>query len=86
LIERLDVLEFRSSNTSHRPMLDALDLVAPHKDGRVTFYPAGEQVPVQKGVWWVIGPMWCMAKMGPAAGGAVHVRDAFQALRERPRC
>lgn len=32
LIELLDVLEFRSSNATHRPVLDALELVARHKE------------------------------------------------------
>ncbi|WP_202806740.1 hypothetical protein [Kribbella catacumbae] len=40
LIELLDVLEFRYSNATHRPVLDALELVARHKDGRFTFYPS----------------------------------------------
>ena len=30
LIELLDVLEFRSNNTTHRPVLDALELVTRH--------------------------------------------------------
>jgi hypothetical protein len=32
LIELLDVLEFRSNNASHRPVLDALDLIKRHAD------------------------------------------------------
>lgn len=48
LIELLDVLEFRSNNTTHRPVLDALELVTRHQDARTTYYPPGEQVPTHR--------------------------------------
>lgn len=50
LIELLEVLEFRSSNTTHRPVLDALDLVARHGGARLRYYPIGEHVPTHKGI------------------------------------
>ena len=49
LIKLLDVLEFRSNNAIHRPVLDALDLIKRHADARFTYYPAGETVPSHKG-------------------------------------
>src|SRR6266702_134361 len=50
LIELLDVLEFRSNNATHRPVLDALDLIRRNTELRATYYPAGETVPTHKGV------------------------------------
>jgi TnpA family transposase len=88
LIELLDVLEFRSSNATHRPVLDALELVARHKDGRFTFYPAGEHVPDHKGV---LGDWADLVRRTDEKGRTKVVRSAyevctFQALRERMRC
>ncbi len=50
LIELLDVLEFRSNKATHRPVLEALDLIKRHADARLTYYPVGETVPTHKGV------------------------------------
>ncbi len=50
LIELLEVLAFRSNNTTHRPVLDALDLVARQADAKLTYYPVGEHVPTHKGI------------------------------------
>ncbi|WP_327634727.1 Tn3 family transposase [Kribbella sp. NBC_00482] len=88
LIELLDVLEFRSSNATHRPVLDALELVARHKDGRFTFYPAGEHVPDHKGV---LGDWTDLVRRTDERGRTKVVRSTyevctFQALRERLRC
>ena len=50
LIRLLEVLEFRSGN-SHRPVLDALDLVHRYRSATdLTYYPAGETVPVHAGL------------------------------------
>lgn len=88
LIELLDVLEFRSSNATHRPVLDALDLVARHKDGRVTFYPAGEHVPDHKSVR---GDWADLVRRTDEKGRRKVVRSTYevctlQALREQLRC
>lgn len=49
LIKLLDVLEFRSSNHVHRPVIEALELVARYANaGKTTYYPLGETVPVHK--------------------------------------
>jgi hypothetical protein len=44
----LGALEFRSSTTAHRPVMDALELLARYLDvpGQQRFYPAGERVPL----------------------------------------
>jgi TnpA family transposase len=88
LIELLDVLEFRSSNATHRPVLDALALVARHKDGRVTYYPPGEHVPSHRGM---LGDWAQLVFTGDEPGRRRAVRSVyeictFQALREQLRC
>lgn len=50
LIRLLNTLEFRTGN-SHRPVLDALELVHRYRDATdLTYYPAGEAVPVHSGL------------------------------------
>ena len=50
LIALLDVLEFRSSNTAHRPVIDALTLIRRYaKTANLTYYPLGETVPAHRG-------------------------------------
>jgi hypothetical protein len=51
LIALLEVLEFRSSNTAHRPVIDALALISRYaRAGNLTYYPLGENVPSHRGV------------------------------------
>jgi TnpA family transposase len=52
----LEVLSFRSNNTVHRPLIEALELLKKYTDSEADqlFYPADEQVPltgVVKGNW-----------------------------------
>ncbi|MEN3308939.1 MAG: hypothetical protein V7603_5141 [Micromonosporaceae bacterium] len=88
LIELLDVLEFRSNNATHRPVLDALDLIKRHAEARLTYYPAGETVPTHKGL---LGDWTTLVFNDTGKGGRRVVRSVyeictFQALRERLRC
>lgn len=87
LIELLEVLEFRSNNSTHRPVLDALALVRRHKDGRTRFYPPDEIVPTHRGV---VGD-WGALVFDDSSGERRVVRSTyeictFQALREQLRC
>ncbi len=51
MIKLLSVLEFRSNNTTHRPVLDALQLIARYANaGNLRYYPTGETVPVYRGI------------------------------------
>jgi hypothetical protein len=43
----LEVLEFRSNNTAHRPVIEALALIKQYAESAVQYYPAGETVPIQ---------------------------------------
>lgn len=88
LIELLDVLDFQSNNTTHRPVLDALDLVARHADARLTYYPMGESVPSHKAV---AGDWETLVYRDDERGRRRVVRSTyeictFQALREQLRC
>jgi hypothetical protein len=88
LIELLDVLEFRSGNATHRPVLDALDLIRRHADARLTYYPAGETVPAHKELLgdWAPLVFTDAGRAGRRAVRAVYEICTFQALRERLRC
>jgi hypothetical protein len=88
LIELLEVLEFRSNNATHRPVLDALDLIRRHADARLTYYPAGESVPSHKGVLgdWTTLVFKDAGKAGRRVVRSVYEICTFQALREQLRC
>lgn len=87
LIALLDVLEFRSNNDTHRPVLDALDLIRRYADTRLTYFPVGETVPTHKGL---LGDWTELVFTGPAKGPRRVVRGVyeictFQALRDSLR-
>jgi Tn3 transposase DDE domain-containing protein len=42
----LSALSFRSNNTSHRPVIQALDLVKQYTTSKLRYYPAAETVPL----------------------------------------
>jgi TnpA family transposase len=87
LIELLDVLEFRSNNATHRPVLDALDLIKRHADARLTYYPAAETVPTHKGLLGDWTPLvFAEGGKGGRIVRSVYEICTFQALRERLRC
>jgi hypothetical protein len=43
------VLEFRSSNDRHKPVIDALKLIERHRDSSTSYLPLGETIPQE--VW-----------------------------------
>jgi len=89
LIELLSVLEFRSNNTAHRPVIDALSLVARHaRAGNLTYYPVGEVAPAHRGA---TGEWAELVHRDDKAGQRRVVRTVyeiatFRALREQLRC
>jgi hypothetical protein len=51
LIRLLEVLAFRSTNTAHQPIIQALGLIGRYAvAGSITYYPPAERVPVHSGV------------------------------------
>ncbi len=89
LIELLQVLEFRSNNSAHRPVIEALDLVERYaKAGNTTYYPLGEHVPEHRGA----SGQWAeVVRRDDKRGRTRTVRmvyevATFQALREQLRC
>jgi hypothetical protein len=89
LIELLGVLEFRSTNTAHQPVVRALELIARYaRAGNLTYYPAGETVPGHKGT---AGEWADLVYRADKRGRRRTVRmvyevATFQALREQLRC
>jgi TnpA family transposase len=89
LIALLGVLEFRSNNTAHQPVIDALTVIARHANaGNTTYYPLGETVPVPRGV---AGDWEEVVYRLDTRGRRRTVRMAyevvtFQALRDALRC
>lgn len=88
LIALLDVLEFRFSNTTHRPVIEALTLVKRHAGRTGRFYPLGERFPIEA----VVREDWReLVSQADSRGRERVVRGAyeiavFEALRERLRC
>ncbi|MER5587343.1 Tn3 family transposase [Streptomyces asoensis] len=89
LIELLGVLEFRSTNSAHRPVIDALGLVQRYaKAGNTTYYPLGESAPEHRGT----RGQWAeLVHRADKRGWRRIVRmvyevATFQALREQLRC
>lgn len=89
LIALLEVLEFRSNNTAHRPVIDALILITRYaKAGNLTYYPIGETVPTHRGT----SGDWSDLVHRTDTRGRTRVTRmvyevvTFQALREQLRC
>ena len=88
LIRLLGVLEFRSNNTAHQPVIDALALIVRYAHSTGQYYPAGEHVIINGAV----DPIWADLLTGVDSRKQTrvirHVYEAcvFQALRDRLRC
>ncbi|MCM3885649.1 Tn3 family transposase [Frankia sp. R82] len=88
LIRLLRVLEFRFSNTAHRPVLDGLALILRYADAKTTYYPLGEQAVLDG----VVREEWREFAVATDARGRTRiVRHVYEccvliALRERLRC
>jgi TnpA family transposase len=84
----LEVLEFRSNNTAHRPVIEALALIKQYAESAVQYYPPGETVPIAG----VIRPLWRTIVVGQDADGNVRLNRinyelcVLETLREKLRC
>lgn len=83
------MLEFRSNNTTHRPVLDALELIARYASaGNLHYYPAGEPIPVHRGLggdWEALVYKDDKRRLQRVVRMVYEV-CTFQALREQLRC
>ena len=83
------MLEFRSTNAAHQPVIEALGLIARYaKAGNLTYYPAGETAPEHSGT---AGDWADLVHRTDSSGRRRVVRmvyevATFQALREQLRC
>jgi hypothetical protein len=89
LIKLLDVLEFRSNNTTYRPVLDALELITRYASaGNLHYYPAGEHIPVHRGLGgdWEALVYKDDKRRRQRVVRMVYEVCTFQVLREQLRC
>ena len=84
----LDALAFRSNNQAHRPVLDALDVIARHAARRMRCYPASEWAPLVGvvPVAWRDIVLECDAQGRPRVNRIAYEICVLQALREQLRC
>jgi hypothetical protein len=88
LIKLLSVLEFRSNNTMHRPVLDALELIRTYAGANLRYYPLDEPIPVHRG----LSGDWAELVYQTDQRGRrrvvrmVYEICTFQALRDQLRC
>ena len=84
----LEVLEFRSNNEVHRPVIRALELLRKHADSQQRHYVAHTQAPIEG----VVRPMWqdLLLEEGPDGNERVNRINyeicVLTALREKLRC
>lgn len=89
LVALLEVLEFRSNNTAHRPVIEALTLIGRYaKAGNLTYYPPGETVPAHRGATgdWSDLVYRTDTRGRSRVARMVYEVVTFQALREQLRC
>jgi hypothetical protein len=88
LMKLLGVLDFRSSNDQHKPVMDALKLIERHKDSSTTYLPLGEAIPLEGVVRkdWMEFAIFTPDKGPKRVMRTVYEACVFQALRERLRC
>jgi len=89
LIALLEVLEFRSNNVAHRPVIDALTLIGRYaRAGNLTYYPLGEIVPAHRGATgdWSDLVYRTDTRGRSRVARMVYEVVTFQALCEQLRC
>jgi hypothetical protein len=84
----LEVLEFRSSNDVHRPVIQALELLKKYADSKQRYYSASEEVPIEG----VLKTGWREILLEKDLDGNERINrinyeiSVLQSLRERLRC
>jgi hypothetical protein len=83
----LEALDFRSNNTAHRPILNAIDIIREYRDSRQQYFTV-DQVPIED----VVRNKWQDLVIETAPDGTERVNRinyeicVLQSLRERLRC
>jgi len=88
LVRLLGVLEFRSNNTAHQPVIDALSLIERYAHSNIQYYPLEEEVVLDGAVdatWTELLTATDSRGRGRVVRG-VYEACVFQTLRERLRC
>ncbi len=84
----LAVLEFRSNNEIHRPVIKALELLKKYADSQQRYYPINDEIPIDG----VLKPGWQEFLIEKDSKGNERINrinyeiSVLQALRERLRC
>ncbi|MFI7344042.1 DUF4158 domain-containing protein [Streptomyces sp. NPDC050085] len=88
LMKLLEVLDFRSSNDQHKPVMDALKFIERHKVSSTTYLPLGETIPLDGVVRkdWMEFAIFTPDKGPKRIMRTVYEACVFQALRDRLRC
>lgn len=47
LPELLEILEFKSNNDQHKPIIEAIDLIKKYIDKKIVYYPYDEDIPIE---------------------------------------
>jgi hypothetical protein len=90
LIQILEALEFRSTNTVHRPVLEALELIKWYKaehSPATLYYARGEHVPVDGVIPGDLAELlYKTDKRGRRVQRTVYECGVFQTPRDKLRC
>lgn len=88
MMKLLGVLDFRSSNDQHKPVMEALKLIERHKDSSTTYLPLGETIPLDGVVRkdWMEFAIHAPDKGPKRVMRTVYEACVFQSLRDRLRC
>lgn len=84
----LSVLEFRSNNDSHRPVIQALELLNKYTDSKTRYYDSAEEIPIEG----VLKSGWKEILLEKDSEGKERINrinyeiSVLQALRERLTC
>ena len=84
----LQILTFRSNNTTHQPVIQALELLKTYAQSTVRTYPQTETVPLDG----VVRELWQDVVIVTDEKGRTHINRVeyelcvLQALREQLRC
>src|SRR3954465_14484773 len=88
VLDLLAVLDFRSNNDVHRPVIRAFDLIRRYAETRVRAYPVEEDVPLDG----IVRPLWRDAVVDQDPQGRPRIDRityeicALEALRDQLRC